>query len=520
MAPLRDPGFLVGPSSLSFKDALAGSVSSPKVFPDLKVSSHRGLLALLISEAEIHDLTAPFEFALVGKFPSRRPSMEAIRSFFFKLKLFGEVSVTVLNQRNVLIKFFNDLDYCRVFAHRSYFVSNCYMKLSKWSPSLDIDVDSPVIPIWISFPNLRPHLFASRILHGLGSVFGKPLKTDNATSIGSRPSMARVLVELDVSKSFPDIIWIGSECIGYVQNVVFEDVPALCVHCSALGHLIKGYRILHPNLEYASYPLGVSVPEVRPSIEVNFVVPEPCVNVAAVTDPVALGSGRDFDEDGRFLPSLVSDSAIPLSLNVDNSSVDQSVLGNLMSPVVVNNGTVITDEEVNHVDDVFLLSPNAIPFVPSIGLDVSVREDGILVSKENGVSEVMFGVVNRRDSVGSPILGVVNSNGVGSVLKGADCIVVVPDGIEVQSQSTARDVISISNTLVEVPVSEVGTHVMATCVGNPSGVDMRKQNDWLYDSSEESSNQELVESDRDFALVRPSNIGSRGKFWGRGRRRR
>ncbi|PKU71236.1 hypothetical protein MA16_Dca007233 [Dendrobium catenatum] len=394
------------------------------------------------------------------------------------------------------------------------------MKLSKWSPSLDIDVDSPVIPIWLSFPNLRPHLFASRILHGLGSIFGKPLKTDNATSIGSRPSLARVLVELDVSKSFPDKIWIGSECIGYVQNVVFEDVPAFCVHCSALGHSIKGCRILHPNLESASTPLGVSVPEVRPSNEVNFDVPEPCANVAAVTDLVALESGRDVEENGRFLPSMVSDSAIPLSVNVDNSSVDQSVLGNLMSPVVVNNGTVITDEEVNRVDDVFLLSPNATPFVPSIGLDVSVREDVILVSKENVVSEVMSGAVNRRDSVGSPILGVVNSNGVGLVLKGADCVEVVPDGSEVQSQSTVRDVISISNTLVEVPVSVVDTQLMATCVGNTSGVDMRKQTDWLYDSSEDSSDQELVESDRDFALVRPSNIGYRGKFWRRGRRRR
>ncbi|KAL0908865.1 hypothetical protein M5K25_023376 [Dendrobium thyrsiflorum] len=110
-------GFLFGSSSLSFKDALSGVSPSSVDFPDLKVSSHRGMPALWISEAEIQSLATPFEFALMGKFLGRRPSLDAIRNFFFKLKLNGDCSVTVLNHRNVLIKLFKDLDYCRVFAH-------------------------------------------------------------------------------------------------------------------------------------------------------------------------------------------------------------------------------------------------------------------------------------------------------------------------------------------------------------------------------------------------------------------
>ncbi|KAH0465755.1 hypothetical protein IEQ34_005858 [Dendrobium chrysotoxum] len=102
---LRDPVFLNGSSSsLSFKEALFGASPSSTSFPDLKISSHRGLPALWISEAEIQALAAPFEFALVGKFPGRRPSIDAIQKFFFNLKLNGNYSVTVLNQRNVLIK--------------------------------------------------------------------------------------------------------------------------------------------------------------------------------------------------------------------------------------------------------------------------------------------------------------------------------------------------------------------------------------------------------------------------------
>ncbi|KAI0529573.1 hypothetical protein KFK09_002125 [Dendrobium nobile] len=38
------------------------------------------------------------------------------------------------------------------------------------------------------------------VLHALGSVFGRPLQTDQATASRTRPSVARVLVEVDISK--------------------------------------------------------------------------------------------------------------------------------------------------------------------------------------------------------------------------------------------------------------------------------------------------------------------------------
>ncbi|PKU63892.1 hypothetical protein MA16_Dca009876 [Dendrobium catenatum] len=84
------------------------------------------------------------------------------------------------------------------------------MKVVKWSPNLDVEVDSPIVPIWVSFPLLRPRLFSPRILFGLGSLFGLPLKSDMATASGSRPSMARILVEMDVTKKHVDKIWVGS----------------------------------------------------------------------------------------------------------------------------------------------------------------------------------------------------------------------------------------------------------------------------------------------------------------------
>ncbi|KAI0488610.1 hypothetical protein KFK09_028449 [Dendrobium nobile] len=110
---LLDPGFLAGKQSKSFKEVLSGSDES-KGFPDYRISSIRGMPALWFSEDEFLHLAKPFEFALVGKFPLKRPALDSIRRFFFNLKLSGDFFVTLLDQANVLIKLSNDLDYGRV----------------------------------------------------------------------------------------------------------------------------------------------------------------------------------------------------------------------------------------------------------------------------------------------------------------------------------------------------------------------------------------------------------------------
>ncbi|KAH0465601.1 hypothetical protein IEQ34_005704 [Dendrobium chrysotoxum] len=81
------------------------------------------------------------------------------------------------------------------------------MKLFKWTPHFDINVESPIVPIWVSFPSLHPHLFCPRILHGYGSLFGRPLRTDNATTNGSRLSKWKIFSRLGHSKDGCSILF-------------------------------------------------------------------------------------------------------------------------------------------------------------------------------------------------------------------------------------------------------------------------------------------------------------------------
>ncbi|PKU81711.1 hypothetical protein MA16_Dca023769 [Dendrobium catenatum] len=123
------------------------------------------------------------------------------------------------------------------------------MRVLKWTPFFDIKEESPIVPIWISFPNLRLHFFNSTVLHALGSIFGRPLQTDQATASRTRPSVARVLVEVDISLTHPKEVWVGSKAYGYLQKAEFEKIPEFCSHCKMHGHAKMDCFKLHPDLK-------------------------------------------------------------------------------------------------------------------------------------------------------------------------------------------------------------------------------------------------------------------------------
>ncbi|EOY31586.1 Uncharacterized protein TCM_038530 [Theobroma cacao] len=64
--------------------------------------------------------------------------------------------------------------------------------------------------LWISFPNLKAHLYEKSALLLIAKTVGKPLFVDEATTRGSRPSVAR--------------------------KVEFSPMPDYCFHCFHVDH--------------------------------------------------------------------------------------------------------------------------------------------------------------------------------------------------------------------------------------------------------------------------------------------
>ncbi|VFQ90282.1 unnamed protein product [Cuscuta campestris] len=116
------------------------------------------------------------------------------------------------------------------------------MIVTKWSPNLKPAEDSPIVPVWITIPNLPIHLHDQKALFSITSALGKPLKVDHATLNFSRPHAARVCIELDVSKTLHQRIHIKHVEEDLFFQVIYEDPPPFCSSCLKLGHHLSSCK--------------------------------------------------------------------------------------------------------------------------------------------------------------------------------------------------------------------------------------------------------------------------------------
>ncbi|KAL0923417.1 hypothetical protein M5K25_007473 [Dendrobium thyrsiflorum] len=152
-------------------------------------------------------------------------------------------------------------------------------------------------------------------------MFGRPLKVDSATSVGSRPSLACVLVELDITKKYPDKVWLGPNNFGYIRTVEMEVFPTFCDHCKALGHMRGECRTL------SSVPVYGPATSANPLMTVgneigaveNVVVDG---NVGAVSTNEVLCIAAIYDGGRSSVPVDLSEVVMVHSEVVDHTQED------------------------------------------------------------------------------------------------------------------------------------------------------------------------------------------------------
>ncbi|PKU81364.1 hypothetical protein MA16_Dca017402 [Dendrobium catenatum] len=320
------------------------------------------------------------------------------------------------------------------------------MRLLKWTPDFDVRHESPIVPVWVSFPNLRLHFFNSQVLFGLASILGRPLQTDQATASVSHPSVARILVEVDISKKFPNEIWLGSELNGYFQKVEFENFPIFCMHCKMHGHNMNDCFKLHPNLKKPKE-------QIKPSLlqEVNTikgcnqdmlegfgkeVVELPTVQGGIISSdfisPVIgevgedivneMGKGNDAQEVGNnMIPNLSLQPAFGSNCTVTHAIVEE------VNNIVNTNTNVIVESNQVEEDGLHALvndPTSSLVTVPNIVTTVAESVDLHQPNAEPGIGSVLTGHDKGEPS------GISNSNKGKSKMEGNDHFLTsIEDGV-------------------------------------------------------------------------------------------
>ncbi|WRX28180.1 Reverse transcriptase domain - like 10, partial [Theobroma cacao] len=176
--------------------------------------------------------------------------------FAFKgIGLVGVYEIRWLDYKHILIHLSNEQDLNRLWMRQAWFIANQKMRVFKWTPDFQPEKESSLVPVWISFPNLRAHLYEKSAQLMIAKSLGRPLFVDEATVNGTRSSVARACVEYDCQQPPLEQIWIVTRdrrtrdiTGGFQQKVDFAKLPNYCTHCCHVGHsastcLVMGHRM-------------------------------------------------------------------------------------------------------------------------------------------------------------------------------------------------------------------------------------------------------------------------------------
>ncbi|KAF8407304.1 hypothetical protein HHK36_006431 [Tetracentron sinense] len=205
---------------------------------DVKQSAtFQGEPALFYTAEELKISAAVFQKVLIAKFAYGRSSIEVLKNYIqgsFHTKLV--ISVGILDEKHLLIRFESEEDFISVWLKEFCYIEGQLVRFIKWTPLFQAGSEPTVVPIWISLLGLPINLFNPRDLKAIGNIVRRVLKVDGPTQTLSRPSVARLCVEIDVKKDKVERFWLGLGTIGRWQHIKYEKEPILCDKCHKIGH--------------------------------------------------------------------------------------------------------------------------------------------------------------------------------------------------------------------------------------------------------------------------------------------
>uniref|UniRef100_A0A0V0IDF8 Putative ovule protein n=1 Tax=Solanum chacoense TaxID=4108 RepID=A0A0V0IDF8_SOLCH len=232
----------------------------PKVSPKPVIIIH-GEPSITWKTSEVKSLIAQenLQYAIIGKFSYGKPEIQELRrSIPGQCGIKSECTIGVLDTRHILIRLTTMEDYVQLLSTAAFYIkakeNYWQMRTLKWDTWFEPEVETTIGVAWISFPDLPPNFFAKEAIFSIASAVGKPLTVDMATKNQTRPSCARVKIEVDLTARLPQRVKINEEddITGHIKSkwikIQYDYLPKYCNECCLQGHDEHNCWALHPEL--------------------------------------------------------------------------------------------------------------------------------------------------------------------------------------------------------------------------------------------------------------------------------
>ncbi|WMV44980.1 hypothetical protein MTR67_038365 [Solanum verrucosum] len=248
------------------KETYAARLNSIQTGQNLKTTKLKSIdiihgeptITFTVEEINQYTVKEGLHQALVFKFSQDPINMQEVRKLLpIQLGTQGRCLVGWLARRHIVVRFDRYDDYvlaaAKTIQYLSYNGLQKQFRVFPWTIGFNPKEETSRAFVWISFPNLPPELFAKQSLLSIALVAGKPIAIDKATQYKSRPSTARVKVEIDLLANLPHRMRIQyvdqktGKSVEQFQKFVYDNLPFYCNFCKHQGHNESDCRLLLGN---------------------------------------------------------------------------------------------------------------------------------------------------------------------------------------------------------------------------------------------------------------------------------
>ncbi|XP_026410368.1 uncharacterized protein LOC113305562 [Papaver somniferum] len=117
------------------------------------------------------------------------------------------------------------------------------LRVGNWSPNFRPESQrTSKAMVWVQFPGLSLEYWDEATLFTISRAIGTPIKVDDASLQYQSGYYAKVLIEIDLSKTIPNKLWIITKFGAFSQRVILIKLPKFCTKCKIVGHLTSECR--------------------------------------------------------------------------------------------------------------------------------------------------------------------------------------------------------------------------------------------------------------------------------------
>ncbi|CAE6191998.1 unnamed protein product [Arabidopsis arenosa] len=208
---------------------------------DVNISTSDGQNSVEIPDEILQNSTPLWEDFLVGKFLETAPHVAKVHVIVNKIWKLGtdqKIDVYEVNPTTLRFRVRNPLVRARILRRGMWNIAEVPMVVSKWSPTTEKEQpEEKSIPLWVYLKNVPMNMFSWEGLSFITSAVGHPLHLHPETAACSSFDVAKIFVNVDLSKPLPKRIRFGKEGFEFWVDFLYPWLPPRCSICEKWGHL-------------------------------------------------------------------------------------------------------------------------------------------------------------------------------------------------------------------------------------------------------------------------------------------